>query len=228
MRPTADSFHALARSSPWRWTSLHVRHRRGGEAASPGTDVEAWLTRPDGVRILAADGRSISNSLGTQRADGAASGPWRPPVPTYRQDGLVARRPGAGSAADRYLDDGLFWESYTWVAMLDPAELSHHVRVEDLREVEVAGRPAWRARLTAETGYAPLCGGDCCELLRSEAGARSDLADGEDLPARSAGVTWPEAYDAALDVATGVVVLLHPVGGTGRDLWLENDIIASA
>jgi hypothetical protein len=37
---TEDSFRALARSSPWRWTTLHFAHRAGfGE-------VEAWVKRP--------------------------------------------------------------------------------------------------------------------------------------------------------------------------------------
>lgn len=228
MLPTPDAFHALARSSPWRWTRLHLRHRSGGHVGATDTEVEAWLTRPDGVRLVDRDGTSLTNSLMTQRPDGAPSGSWRPPEPAYRPDGLVARRPGAGSLEDLYRGDGLFWNTYTWVAMLDPVELSHHVRLGRLEQVEVARRPAWRARLTAEPGYEPLCGGNCCELLYSEAGLRAEVDDLDELPESWRGRTYPEAHDVVLDVATGVVVRLHPIGGDGRAPWLENDILASA
>lgn len=60
MTPDADSFRALARSSPWRWRTLHLRARSSGWA-----DVEAHVRRPDGlerpwleVDVLAVDGRA--------------------------------------------------------------------------------------------------------------------------------------------------------------------------
>ena len=35
---------------------------------------------------------------------------------------------------------------------------------------------------------------------------------------------YPEGYDVALDVGTGVVVRCHPVGGDADAPWLENDL----
>jgi hypothetical protein len=51
---TDDSFRALARSSPWRWRSLHLVHRgRAGEAEArltrPGDDWDPPPLRPDGL-----------------------------------------------------------------------------------------------------------------------------------------------------------------------------------
>jgi hypothetical protein len=39
------------------------------------------------------------------------------------------------------------------------------------------------------------------------------------------GGPYPEAYDVALDVATGVVVRCLPIGGTDDAPWLENDVL---
>ena len=225
MQLTEDSFHALARSSPWRWTTLHFRHRSG--AGSRIDQVEAWLVRPDGVRVVDARGQPIGNSLESQRADGRPTGEWSPPEPTYRPDGLVAKRPSANWSEDAALGDGLFWNNYFWVAMLDPVELSHDVQASVLREGEVAGRAAWWAQLVAEPGYDPRCGGNCCELLYSEAGLMADYHDPSEVPADLRGRTYPDAYEVALDVATGVVVRLHPVGGDADAPWLENDILSS-
>lgn len=223
VQPTEDSFRALARSSPWRWTTLHFRHR--SSALGPfGGEVTAWVHRPGRLRVVAADGRSF---LETGLPDGSPGAIVRPPpsvAPAYRPDGLVAERPSAG---DVDYDDPM-WNNYSWVAMLDPVELSHHVRVDDPREGRAAGRPVWRARLVAQPGYDPRCGGNCCELLYSEAGLRSDYPDPSEVPEDWRGRTYPDAYDVALDVATGVVVRLHPVGGDGDAPWLENDILASA
>ncbi|WP_372729636.1 hypothetical protein [Nocardioides sp.] len=115
------------------------------------------------------------------------------------------------------------WQTYSWVAMLDPEELSHHVSVSGLREDTVAGRPVWRALLEAQPGYA-RCGGNCCELLYSEASLLREYADDlsrtpEDLQGR----VYPDGYDVALDVQTGVVVRCLPVGVDGRAPWLEVD-----
>ncbi len=92
----------------------------------------------------------------------------------------------------------------------------------------MSGRPAWRGRLVAELGYQPRCGGNCCELLYSEAGLRSGFPDPEDVPEGWRGQTYPEAYDVALDVETGVVVRCLPIGGATDSPWLENDILESS
>jgi len=232
--PTADTFHALARSSPWRWTTLHFTHRdaRGS--------VEAWVRRPGNLLVRTADGRShrvngvpYTSTTLTVRLDGGASVepvPPGPPAavppqqvePVWRPDGLVAARP---SASHIEYDDPM-WQNYAWVAMLDPVELSHHVRVEDPRTDEVAGRPAWRAFLVPETGYDPRCGGNCCELLWSEAGLLADFADDPSrVPESWRGRHYPDGYDVALDVGTGVVVRCRPVGGDEDAPWLENDLL---
>ncbi len=107
MTPSVGDFLALARSSPWRWTSLHLVHRSGSLHGSYGEHVEAWLVRPDGIRLVAADGRRVPLNLDTQRPDGRPTGSWQPPEPAYRPDGLVASRPPDVE------DDGLFWENYS-------------------------------------------------------------------------------------------------------------------
>jgi hypothetical protein len=57
--PGEDDFRALARSSPWRFTTLHLTHHRSdpGPAGRPSPwPVEAWLTRPWHLRVRTADG----------------------------------------------------------------------------------------------------------------------------------------------------------------------------
>ncbi len=228
MQPTVDSFRALARSSPWRWTTLHFRHR----SDHPGA-CEAWLRRPGQLLVRRPTGEekhvsgvpySISRLMVSSSPEGGPTidlGPEPELPPVFRADGLVASRP-----ANWYLEHSdPMWGNYSWPAMLDPDELSHHVEVSDLREVEVAGRPAWRADLRALPGYDPRCGGNCCELLYSEAGLRADFPDPEDVPESLRGRIYPDNYDVALDVQTGVVVRCLPVGGADGASWLENDIL---
>jgi hypothetical protein len=108
--------------------------------------------------------------------------------------------------------------------MLDPVELSHDVEVTHLREDVVNGRLAWRADLRALPGYDPRCGGNCCELIWSEAGRVCEVDD----PAEAyhpPGYDYPDHYDVALDVETGIVARCLPVGGNPESPWLENDIL---
>ena len=107
----------------------------------------------------------------------------------------MAERP---SDWDLDYDDPM-WGNYSWVAMLDPVELSHHVVVSRLREELVGGRPAWRADLVPERGYAPRCGGNCCELLYSEVGRVCEVDDPADAYI-GPGADYPDHYDVALDV----------------------------
>jgi len=204
MTVTVDAFQALARSSPWRWRTLHFRHRDGSE------EVEAWLRRPGRLLVRTADGREhrVTEPVGSYFPDispGTVMGP--------RADSL------------RFEVDDPMWTNYAWVAMLDPVELSHHVEVASLREDLVAGRPAWRADLRALPGYDPRCGGNCCELLYSEAGLMSDYGSLDEVPDDLRGRTYPDHYDVALDVETGVVVRCLPVGGEPDAAWLEVDIL---
>ncbi len=231
MQPTVDDFHALARSSPWRWRTLHFRHRSG----FPGR-CEAWVRRPGELLVREPDGSltrheglpyTVSSMIWVSDDPGFVPPPDPPRrvpqdvEPTRRADGLVAERP-----SDPGIDyDDPMHGNFTWVAMLDPVELSHHVEVTHLRPVDVAGRPAWRAQLRAVPGYDPRCGGNCCELLYSEAGLRADFPDPADVPETWVGRAYPDRYDVALDVQTGVVVRCLPVGGPSDAPWLENDIL---
>jgi len=108
--------------------------------------------------------------------------------------------------------------------MLDPVELSHHVDVANLRIDTVAGRPVWRADLRALPGYDPRCGGNCCELLYSEAGLMADFSDPDEVPESWRGRSYPDHYDVALDVETGGVSRCLPVGGPDAPS-LEIDIL---
>ncbi|WP_322937051.1 hypothetical protein [Nocardioides bizhenqiangii] len=202
---TVDAFQALARSSPWRWRTLHFRHR------DDGGEVEAWLRRPGRLLVRTDDGREHRVT-----EDGA-----RPVAPAPQPDAMVGPRPDLL----RFEYDDPMWQNYSWVAMLDPLELSHHVEVANLREDQVAGRTAWRADLRALPGYDPRCGGNCCELLYSEAALMADFNSPEEVPKAWRGRTYPDHYDVALDVQTGVVVRCRPVGGEEGAAWLEVDIL---
>ena len=123
-------------------------------------------------------------------------------VPTYRPDGLVADRP-QGPFVE--YDDPLHG-SYTWVAMLDPEELSHHVTVTDLDANERHGRETWWATVRALEGYEARCA-DCCDLLLG-------------------GVDAAREHVVGLDVQTGVLVSLRLVDPTPRNWFIENEILA--
>jgi hypothetical protein len=135
-------------------------------------------------------------------------------APERRPDGLVAVRP----SDDEVAYDDPMWQSYDWVAMLDPVELSHHTTVDGLRDHERDGRRTWSARMRAAEGYEPRCG--CCALLWSFISDRDEEADEDrrDEWRPRPGVVYPDAYDVALDVQTAVVVDLHPLGGNREDL----------
>jgi hypothetical protein len=225
MQLTEDSFRALARSSPWRFSTLHFTRRDGDGDGS----VEAWLRRPGWLRVVDASGREIVQQDGPAESrsvrlvvalpdGGPLVLPPAPPAPVtpekaapeLRPDGLVAVRPDALEVA---YDDPMYVD-YRWVAMLDPVELSSGTVVADLAEDELFGRPVWRARMTTVDGYDPRC--SCCPLLWGE------VSDTVEYGAPRPGADYPAAYDVMLDVETGIVVSLRPVGG--EDDWLEVEI----
>jgi hypothetical protein len=224
MQPTVDDFRALARSSPWRWTTLHfTRHSEVGE-------VEAWVRRPGDLLVRTAGGHDeyvsgvpyatsrvmiVATPEGTERVERWPEPEWDP---VLRPDGLVAERP-EGYAFEH---GDPMWENYTWTAMLDPDELSHHVAVDDVRSEIRDGRTTWAARVRAVEGYDPRCG--CCPLLWSEISVRAEYAGEEERLATFAAQGYPDAYDVALDVQTGVVVSLGPVGGGRTDLGFSLEI----
>lgn len=171
--PGADDFRALARSSPWRFGTLHFTHRpRGG---TPGEEerVEAWLRRPGHLEVLARGERQVETGvpytrsmlyleeprLGLGRRLAERLGGWSavprlaPTEPTMDpaivppQSVLPARRDD-GLVLERPsgLDyDDPMWQNYRWVAMLDPVELSSGVELSEVHARERFGRLTWTA-----------------------------------------------------------------------------------
>jgi hypothetical protein len=232
--PDADDFRALARSSPWRFTTLHLTHERQADDASHDDTlvVEAWLDRrKQRVTVRSAHGIEVAAGAPYSVSDlrvvggGVATDVHTPsPTPVVRPDGLVERRP-----EDYHLEHGdPMWRDYVWTAMLDPAELSHGVGVSDVRATIVRGRAAWAATcrpLVGEGedwvgGYDPRCG--CCPLLDSRASRLIEY--GPDDPVRLRH-DLPTAYVVHLDVQTGIVVDIAPLDGSGGTT-LTNEIHA--
>ncbi len=129
MEPTADDFRALARSSPWRWRTLHFRYRHSDLPAA-----EAWVRRPGELVVVDATGERWS------RHEVTASAHPDDADLVFGADGLVAQRPEVPYGTDY----DPMWGNYSWVAMLDPVELSHHV--------DVAGAPRRGVRTTSMAG----------------------------------------------------------------------------
>ncbi|MCZ2859671.1 hypothetical protein [Blastococcus sp. VKM Ac-2987] len=217
LTPSADAFAALARSSPWRWTTLRFSVRWPQDPWKPGA-VRAWLRRPDALRVETVDGALLQ--VVREPARDAE------PQPRLRPDGLVAER---REAWDHSLDDPMH-QDYHWVAMLDPAELADGrdpdtevlvaaLEVDSMAEVEHGGRPAWEAVVLPTDAYEPRCG--CCPLLRSR---DVDLDEYRDHPQHVL-ATYPDAFRVRLDVQTGVCVLTEAIGGEvagrGHDLRIE-------
>jgi hypothetical protein len=232
--PDADSFAALARSSPWRWSTLRFTLHRGVDGGGPDP-VRAWLRRPDVVRVETLDGvllqvvRESPQQVAVLTSDGGrpATPPWPSAAdePLRRPDGLVAER------APGFFHDAPMYQDYRWVAMLDPVELADGLDhdsgeqawpalvVSTVSEIEHAGRPAWEAVVRTTAAYEPRCG--CCPLLRSRA---IDLLEYQDHPEQVLPV-YPGAYRVRLDVGTAVCVFTAEIGGltpgAGHDLRIE-------
>ena len=227
--PDADGFRALARSSPWRWTTLRFTVRWPGHPWRT-EPVRARLRRPDRLRVETLDGRllQVVHERGTQVALLGPGGartvtyPWPAdgPAPVRRPDGLVAVRP------DGLSYDAPMYQSYDWVAMLDPVELADGrdpktgadaeppgLDVDAVTAVEHGGRPAWEAYVRTTPAYEPRCG--CCPLLRSPQVDEREYG--------SAHGPYPEVQRVRLDVQTGVCVLADDPEalGTGYDLRIE-------
>jgi hypothetical protein len=225
--PDADDFRALARSSPWRFRTMHVTHQRSGQ-----NPVEGWLERPWHLRVR-DDGRPEEVVTGLPYTVGyLTTGPepapaWRPVAPQYpgaprprlRPDGLVAKRP-----VDVDYDDPM-WQDYTWVAMLDPVELSRGVAVGPVTTDVLRGRPTWFAECRALEGYEPRC--SCCALLYGEVTWRLEVEEGGGPVDEAERASWPASYLVGLDVATGVVSSLTPLDGNTPRIGFENVIHAA-
>ena len=227
--PDADAFRALARSSPWRWTTLRFTVRWPGHPVRT-EPVRAWLRRPDRLRVETLDGEllQVVRERGTQVGLLGPGGgrtvilPWPAdgPAPAARPDGLVAARP------DGLSYDAPMYQSYDWVAMLDPVELADGrdpgtgtsagapgLEIDLVTEVEHGGRPAWEAYVRTTPAYEPRCG--CCPLLRSP-----EVDEREYGSVRG---PYPGVQRVRLDVQTGVCVLADDPEalGTGHDLRID-------
>ncbi|MGZ4475469.1 MAG: hypothetical protein ACXV4A_14495 [Actinomycetes bacterium] len=222
MELSEDTFRALARSGPWRWGTAHLRHRD-----STFGELEAWIRRPDWLLVrregddLVVRGGERTYAQLRFAPDGPTTSETFPMVwggslePVYHPDGLVAERP-TGFEVD--FDDPM-WQSYRWVAMLDPVELSEGVELADLRAGKRGGRATWFARAVAVEGYDPRC--SCCPLLWGR--ISDDIEYGNGTRERYC-TDYPAGYDIALDVQTGIVVEVRAVDGR-QDLDFEVDIL---
>ncbi|MDG3011497.1 hypothetical protein G4X40_15220 [Rhodococcus sp. D2-41] len=179
--PTVEQFRALARSSPWRWSTLDFDWRAGAERR------RMQLRRPDSLRVEFEDG--TLDEIRTRRRpfegrryrDSTTGGKWKQytgvwaneTTPTFRDDGLVSDRLGS-SHVDYDLPT---YGDYHFVAALDPAEFadasfaddvdpSGPVALTELELVDHHGRPAWQAVAEPTTAYDPRC--PCCALLAGE------------------------------------------------------------
>lgn len=233
---SVERVRRLARSSPWRWHTLRFVTRWSGfPDGGPGSraGVRAWVRRPGLLRVEALDGRVLmarreerSQAVAMLFATGGAGrGRALPPLPratdvtpVYDADGLVEVRPDGVDA-----DDPMY-QSYDWVAMLDPVELAEGVALDEVREVGHHGRVAWEALARPGPGYDPRC--SCCPLLLCEESERLE-AEGGGPTMREAepDLVFAEAHRVRLDVATGVCVLTEEIGGShagrGHEVEIE-------
>jgi hypothetical protein len=135
---------------------------------------------------------------------------------------MVAERP-----SDWHLDHGdPMWQDYRWTAMLDPAELSYGVQIDDVTVTTRRGRLTWAATCRPlmgageewDGGYDPRCG--CCPLLDSAA-SRLPEYGADDV--RLASGSLPTTYRVHLDLQTGIVVTIDALDGRAGRV-LSNDI----
>jgi len=229
MDPTVERFRALARSSPWRWSTLRYIQQQDPLGAGKGP-VRIRIRRPKLARVERLDGTLLRVLREEpQTATPLSRSGDADPVEVLRvsesvgldADGLVRRRPERS-----YHDtDTAMVGNYYDVAMLDPLELADGrdggpgTTVEDLRPVDRHGREAWEAVLRPTAAYDPRC--SCCALLLPE-----NIEDaGIDLRSDNPTVTYPDAHRVRLDVATGVCVANEALGGTragtGHDIAIE-------
>lgn len=228
---TETTFRRLAQSSPWRFRRLHFTWRPGADL---GVDeVEAWLTRPSHLRTREQDGaeRTVreepgvpwllaDDSSGQLVADPGHLVPRGGPPAVLDEHGLVVDRPD-----DRWSGyDDPMWQTYTWVAMLDPRELSEGTTISSLAETMRHGRRTWWAEMAARAdGYEPRCG--CCPLLWGEVSERAEGASGGPTWIRShPDVDYPDEWLVGLDVETGIVVSAEPIGGSRPDAGFTTTI----
>ena len=217
--PDEASFRALARSSPWLWSTLRFDLERRKEGRLAPWSASAQVKRPTSVRVE-VDGQGRY----------AASPPLRGRDPATldvprRADGLVAERVYSSVDMD---DNGTYFQDYHWVAMLDPWEIADPwawygdppslgrgpaTALSGLARSERFGRETWWAEVSALPDYAPRC--SCCPLLYSEASEAQEVAAG--APARQGRephFVYSTSWLVGLDRQTGVCVSIDVLDGT--------------
>jgi hypothetical protein len=217
--PSADAFAALARSSPWRWSTLRFTWSRLG-GLRPDDQFRGWLRRPDRLRLETLDGKLLTISRDAPR------GPVDV-VPELSADGFVVRREDVWEG--RF--DAPMYQDYYWVAMFDPVELADGrdpdtdavvapLEIDGVEVVDHGGRPAWEALVRPTGAYEPRC--SCCSLLRSR---QLDVQAAGQGSVNIVLGDYPEASRVRLDLGTGICVLIEPIGGdasiAGHDLRIE-------
>ncbi len=231
MEPTVERFRALARSTPWRWSTLRYTEQQPDWSHPADGPVRVLIRRPKLARVERLDGtllrviREEPQTATPLSRDGNARPVELPgasgAMVDLDADGLVRRRPDRW---DHDTDTAMIG-NYYGVAMLDPLELADGhdggpgATIENLRVVDHHGRETWEAILRPTVVYDPRC--SCCSLLLSELIEEA----GFDLRAEDPGFVYPDAHRVRLDVATGVCVANEQLGGsragTGHDIAIE-------
>jgi hypothetical protein len=231
MEPSTERFRALARSSPWRWSTLRYLQAEDPSGCDEGP-VRVLIRRPKLARLERLDGTLLrvvrdEQQTFTPLSRGGNATPVELPgvsdaVVDLDADGFVRRRPVGLDAPDT---DTAMVGNYYDVAMLDPVELADGhdggpgTTIEDVRVVDHHGRETLEAILHPTAVYDPRC--PCCSLLLSP--LVEDAGFG--LRADDPGFVYPDAHRVRLDVGTGVCVANEQLGGslagTGHDITIE-------
>lgn len=93
MTSTAEDFAALARSAPWRWTTLRFTLRRF-DPRHPDDTIRAWVRRANDLRVESAAGQVLATTF-----HGAGRGVG---VPLGKASLVAAFGPAAASTSDRF------------------------------------------------------------------------------------------------------------------------------
>lgn len=178
--------------------------------------MNAWLRRPQALRVEAADGTLLHSTaaLNDSKDSLFTSGsrkPWLLPAylvtPGYDDDGLVRRRPEAAYGEPGFGVDEVAAARFS--AWLDPVELagrapvpmefpfSNVAELDEINVVDHEGREALESILQPNTSYAPVHPG--------------------------ASILFPGRTAVRIDTGTGVCVASQSLdGGTaGQGHWLS-------
>lgn len=201
MEITDGRWRALARSSPWRWRSVHLTWHH----ALDDEDAVAWLRDRTDLRVEHAGRVDVAHH------EQPAMMPPRPLpraheiAPVLDADGDWSRDPATGHEV-RGDPPVLLPDPYERLGWPTVRPVPGTV-LADLRETERRGRRTWWAQVTPTWAYDPRC--SCCPLLRGE--VTEWLESSGEGPA-SPFTDHPQGYEVALDVETGICVAARPIG----------------